>query len=171
MEIKIMKRDINLFEIYFLMLLIFFGCSTPTEKRCDNNLPPYNIDSSSSIIMFSDTNDVRIYPDPAIITGVAFKSDTLILYVQYSGGCREHYFKLFGYKGFMKSNPMQANIYLSHDSQNDPCEAWLSDTLKFDLTPLKNYYIYLYCERDPILLRIHEPGQKEPLLPLVRYEF
>jgi len=123
------------------------------------------------IRMFGDASNIVISTDWAIIKQASILFDTLFLKVEYSGGCKKHKFKLYGYKYFLKSYPVQADIYLSHNAQNDPCRALITETLKFNLAPLKNNYINTYGRKDPILLRIHEPGKQEPLLPLVRYEF
>ena len=63
--------------------------------------------------------------------------DMLKLFVQYSGGCEDHEFLLIGPNGFLESMPVQINVLLSHNANNDLCEAYLSEELMFDLKPLK----------------------------------
>ena len=62
--------------------------------------------------------------------------DYLYLHVNYGGGCRDHDFKLFR----LPTNPRQpeeVELMLSHDANEDMCEAWLSRWLIFSLKPLR----------------------------------
>jgi hypothetical protein len=70
--------------------------------------------------------------------------DMLKLFVQYSGGCEDHEFLLIGPTGFLESKPVQINLLLSHNANNDRCEAYLSEELEFDLTPLKIAWQQIY---------------------------
>jgi hypothetical protein len=98
-------------------------------------------------------------------------SDVLTLFVQYGGGCKPHDFRLFGSRRFLESYPVQADVFLSHNANGDACKALISDSLRFSLQRLKETYQMYYGEKETILLRFHEPGKQEPLMPLIRYEF
>lgn len=124
----------------------------------------------NSIIMFSDS--AFTFPkDGAKIEAIRIQGDLLTLEVAYGGGCKEHIFKLYGSKYFLKSNPPQTDVFLSHNSNGDMCDAWLRSTLSFDLYPLRKAYINTFHDNGPLYLRIHEPGMQEPLYPLVLYRF
>ena len=109
--------------------------------------------------------------DEAKIGSAIISSDVLTLFVQYGGGCKPHDLKLFGSRRFLESYPVQANVFLSHNANGDACKALISDSLRFSLQRLKETYQMYYGGRGTILLRLHEPGKQEPLLPLIRYEF
>ena len=68
----------------------------------------------------------------------AVEGDSLILDVSYSGGCSPHDFYLLGDCGWQASANPQMEAILVHDGHGDTCEAYLTQTLRFDLSPLRN---------------------------------
>jgi hypothetical protein len=75
---------------------------------------------------------------------ITLDQDRLTIDLSYSGGCRNHIFTLIGSNEFMESNPVRTDIVLSHNANDDPCEAWLREKLYFDLSPLKEAYQEAY---------------------------
>jgi hypothetical protein len=75
--------------------------------------------------------------DPLSISDVELVHDELAINITYSGGCEDHEFYLVGTKSFMESYPVQITILLSHNANNDPCDAVIHEQLQYDLTPLK----------------------------------
>lgn len=75
--------------------------------------------------------------DPYNFENVNLKGDVLELVVSYSGGCKTHDFVLQGDPRIMKSLPPQMNIVLQHNANADHCRAHITDTLRFDLTPVR----------------------------------
>ncbi len=65
------------------------------------------------------------------------EGDNLILLVQYGGGCREHEWKLKTNGAYAKSLPPQITLNLEHNANSDMCRALVTDTLKFNLEPLR----------------------------------
>jgi hypothetical protein len=61
----------------------------------------------------------------------------LELSVSYSGGCEEHFFKLYSDQMYMKSYPPQLNLFLEHIDNNDRCRAMIIKKLAFDLTGIE----------------------------------
>jgi hypothetical protein len=57
----------------------------------------------------------------------------LLIKCSFSGGCKEHSFKLYTDKSVMKSLPPQMNFNLNHQSNDDPCEAWKQEVLRFNI--------------------------------------
>ena len=153
------------FLVVLLIVFTAFGCdsSTPTDANVQISFP-------EGIIVFDYSNTPTIKVDRAKIESVSVRADMLTLWVAYGGGCQKHEFKLFGSSNFLESYPAQADVFLSHDANNDLCKAYIRDSVRFDLTPLKKTYQSFYGTRGPIRLRIHEPGKQEPFLPLV-YDF
>lgn len=69
---------------------------------------------------------------------VAVIDDSLSVNVSYGGGCEEHLFTLcWPSQSFMESDPVQVSLQIWHGGEPDMCEAYLTDTLSFDLSPLK----------------------------------
>jgi len=94
--------------------------------------------------------------------------DYLILKVMYSGGCKKHEIKVYTTGAIIKTNPPQAELFISHNSNNDGCEALITE-LKINLIELKYFYKANFNRIQIILLRIYEPNSINPLLPLLEY--
>ncbi len=83
--------------------------------------------------------------------------DSLKINVSYSGGCREHQFKLVAKNYFGDSTSPNAELILSHNSNMDPCEAYLTEEYSFILLPLQYEYIKKFGkESGEILLVLDE---------------
>lgn len=150
-------------RLHFLLIILYLsGCSAPTDTTDEEY---------KNIIIIKNINSANAKFNPAVINSALVRGDSLILNVSYGGGCKEHYFKLFGLEGIIKTNPPQAEIFLSHDSNNDMCEAWITEERQFQLTPLKEFIKNNYFYNGPLILRIYEPGGYEPFTPLPVYRF
>jgi hypothetical protein len=57
---------------------------------------------------------------------------------------------------FMESEPVQAGLFLRHESNDDMCEAYITETKKFDLTPIKELYQQMYGPHGSIQLDLFE---------------
>jgi hypothetical protein len=86
-------------------------------------------------------------------------NNTLKVKVGYSGGCKEHEFKLMWEGMFLESTPVQVELYLIHDSKGDKCEAYIQETLEFDLNPLKKSYNQAYQSSEGTII-IHVYGSE-----------
>ena len=71
---------------------------------------------------------------------VRVRGDSLVLDVQYSGGCAEHLFGLLIDSVFAESDPVQTRAWLLHDDRDDSCDGLLASRLSFDLAPLREAY-------------------------------
>lgn len=74
--------------------------------------------------------------------GASIDGDTLSVDVSYGGGCEEHEWVLcWPDQSFQESDPVQATLDIWHGIDSDTvCDAYLSETLTFDLAPLKAQY-------------------------------
>ena len=71
---------------------------------------------------------------------MSLTGNVLNLSVSYSGGCETHDFVLCWDEMYIKTQPMKIELYLSHNANNDTCEAWETETLDYDLTPVPLHY-------------------------------
>jgi hypothetical protein len=60
----------------------------------------------------------------------------LLVTLSYSGGCETHSWELCWDGSVAESYPMQVWLELGHDSGNDACEAYITETLRFDVTSI-----------------------------------
>jgi hypothetical protein len=152
-----------------LSLVIICGCEN--HNRYGSIYTPY-IPMENSIILFRDsTTLLSARMDGAWITQVSLLHDILTLTVKSGGGCALHDYTLYGDIRFIQSRPVQADVYLSHDSHGDRCDAIITNTVSFDLSALKRAYTAQFPNHGPLLLRIHEPLKDEPLQPFISYWF
>ena len=75
---------------------------------------------------------------PAIADG------TLTATVSFSGGCARHRFTLVVNSRFTASDPVQIEVTLAHEANDDRCEAYLTETYEFDLAPIEMHYRQVY---------------------------
>lgn len=96
--------------------------------------------------------------DTYTFRSIELDEDTLTLDISSSGGCQNHSFDLTWAGGFFESLPVQVDLHLYHDANNDSCEALLMKTLQFDLTPIKESYeeTYLDSETNKITLNFYD---------------
>jgi Pacifastin inhibitor (LCMII) len=80
--------------------------------------------------------------DVVSIEAVELAGDTLTIELDHSGGCGPNLLGLC-HGGFAESDPVQIQAYVAHESQ-DPCETVESETLTFDLVPLRQAYVEAY---------------------------
>lgn len=78
--------------------------------------------------------------DPYELVAASIEGDTLKATVSYGGGCRDHVFELQFDDAFIMMDPLRLTVTLLHEADEDPCEAWLTEDLEFDLTPVKDAY-------------------------------
>ena len=71
--------------------------------------------------------------DPFELRSLSFFETTLVIGVSYSGGCQEHGFELIWPEVTTMIYPPRYTVILNHNSKDDWCEAYPSDTLHFDL--------------------------------------
>ena len=99
-----------------------------------------------SQILLDESEYENAIRDDFSFINVYLAKDLLYLKISYSGGCVSHDFSLLGSGVFLESNPVKTSIVLSHEDNDDNCDSIITDTLVFDLTPLKDLYFESYTE-------------------------
>lgn len=115
-----------------------------TEIACEPD------DDSDAIVI----RECDVDTDRLNVTEIRTIKDTLEVDVGYSGGCEEHVFTACWDGAIMESSPLQARIIVEHNANEDACEAYISETLTFDLTPMRNFYNA--PEGTTIILRVED---------------
>jgi len=123
-----------------LSLFLLFGCKNNAPQTAKTEKEP----SKSALAMRAIITDpeVRISEKDIdfTVTEWNISGDTLLVGVQYGGGCKEHDWKMYFNGAIMKSLPPQAVLQLQHLVKDgpDPCRSIVRETLKFNLTSLKS---------------------------------
>ena len=92
--------------------------------------------------------------------------DSITLDVTYSGGCAEHDLSLYmSPAAFLESYPVQANLYLKHNDNDDACDGLISAEATFNLRVIAEFYRILYGRYDEIIINVFDyfedaPGKK-----------
>ncbi|HBH97031.1 MAG TPA: hypothetical protein DDX89_04475 [Candidatus Omnitrophica bacterium] len=82
----------------------------------------------------------EVQGDPFELMSVRIDGDVLVCQVSYVGGCAAHQFASSWWIGFRESDPVQADVGLVHDAGGDACRDTITETLRFDLMPMKEAY-------------------------------
>ena len=127
-------NDLNraMLPALLLGMLAASGCrDSPTEP----------VVSENSVVV----DDGRDYgDDPYVVNSAAVEGDRLNLSVSYGGGCRKHVFTLVISKSFRESDPVQLSAVLAHHANGDPCEAYPTESISFDLGLVRTRYQSFY---------------------------
>lgn len=100
--------------------------------------------------------------DGVFINAAAVVGNELNVSMEYGGGCEMHLTGLCWDGAFQESDPVQVQAFIAHESNDDPCEALLSEERTFDLASLAEAWIEGY-QTDHGTIIIHLEGWQEPL--------
>jgi hypothetical protein len=75
--------------------------------------------------------------DPIYLHEAFVDGDCLQIKISYSGGCKEHTIDLARMHPWTASSSTVPTFEIRHNANGDMCEAYFTQELRFDLTPLK----------------------------------
>lgn len=104
-------------------------------------------------IQFTDLRPDELRRAPWSLLGVRPEGSVLWLHVGFSGCQPDHVFSLWMSGGFQESMPPRAHVSLVHETE-EACDAYFTDTLRFDLGPLWGRYVDQYGP-GPLILVLH----------------
>lgn len=122
-------------------------------------------------VVVLDGPPVEGYPaDLVVLGGATLDPPYLVLETRYGGGCGRHDLDVVVLPAWRESYPVQVDLDLAHEDHDDPCDALVDRTVRFDLTPLAEAYGARYGT-GPGALELHlapaSGGQRQAL----RWEF
>lgn len=106
-------------------------------------------------VQFSTLPPDQLQKSTFQLNDVTILSDTITLDISYSGGCHSHDLVLYMTPTFLESYPVQASLYLYHNDFNDPCDAWLTRSISFNVEQIAKLYKSHYGEYDDIILNVY----------------
>ena len=118
------------------------------------------------VVVLDDVAPASLQLDSFTLREVRIEGRTLLVDVSHSGGCAEHGYQLYmSPASFDESAPVQASLWLQHEDNDDPCDGIMSETLRFDLSPVLDLHRELYGRDDEVILNVYgffegEPGEK-----------
>jgi hypothetical protein len=119
------------------------------EKR-EKGMAMNTLDIDNSYVWPSGTDPFQL------LSAQITEQDSLVLEVEYGGGCKEHVFKLISNGMMKKSMPPQCTLYLEHENNDDMCRALLRQKVSF-------YIGNLAPNGETVVVQLHEhalEGQK-----------
>ncbi len=131
--------------------------------------PFETLDSLTGEIQPVTADPLTLQNDPFQLDTAWIEEHVLHVDVHYGGGCQEHEWTMYmAPPAFLESYPVQANLFLSHEGNNDACEAWIAEHLTFDLRPVEHLFMLSYGDGGPLYLNLYhyftdEPGERERL--------
>ncbi len=99
-----------------------------SERKARKSEMPFNKVTPEELKTLKSKNDAFF------ITNAFIWEDVLHVTAQYGGGCKKHEFQLVWDGTESKSMPPQISLSLIHNSNNDPCEALVSQELQIVLS-------------------------------------
>lgn len=105
--------------------------------------------------------------DPFEASQPKLKGDVLQLDVSYGGGCEDHFFTAYSTGKFDDASPVNIDLFISHDANNDSCEAYLSEQLEIDLSTIKEAFLVTYPDAESRVMNIRIKNQKM----MITYQF
>jgi len=133
-----MKRSNFLILIAVLSIVtgIMFSCHQEDDDLETCRKIEFNNGVFDNGVMDGSTNIVEF----------DFQKNCLELTFSYGGGCEEHKIDLAA-RGWIKTNPPRVEARIIHDNR-DPCDALLTETILFDLEPLR------YADNEELIIEI-----------------
>ncbi len=145
------RRKLFSFVLFLLVVQIIGINSNGLETSGNNDVESIIISNSLYDSAPRDTYNIE---------QLKLEGDQLQVNITYGGGCENHTFRLIGSDEYAESYPVQTSVLLSHDANDDPCEALLGETLVFTLLPLAQRYRELYRVNSDVIT-IHLTGGSE----------
>jgi hypothetical protein len=148
------------------VLIMAAGLSTCADPAGPGDLP-----GDPDRIAVALGSEPSSYPrDPWELVAGAVEEDTLRLEVRYSGGCREHDFRLVAvnaWDGLHSQGPLPTvavDVLLAHEDRDDACDAIVATTLRFGLDPLRQAFTATFGNGPArLMLRLIDGRRDGPL--------
>lgn len=125
-------------------------------SRYSVRLIEFHPENYSKRVKITNAAPESLQLDSFYIDSATIQGDILTLSVESGGGCRRHIYNLYASNTFLESYPVQINVFLKHDAQDDPCKAIITDTVTFNMSPIALLYKQYYQDQGPIILNIYQ---------------
>lgn len=121
--------------ILVALAILMVSCDESDTEKISKGISTrqVTVDQDSFDLAWSSLQAEAPLSDPFELNSLAHLGTKLIVGVSYSGGCEEHGFELIWPEVVTMIYPPRYTVILNHDANDDRCEAYLSDTLHFDL--------------------------------------
>jgi hypothetical protein len=144
--------NINIKLILVLCILFLFQCAS--QKYIEETY------SREDGIILANKKSIESYKfDRYTLNDIRVNENYITVNVSFSGGCRNHVFNLIAKEYFGDSSRPEVKLVLSHDSNFDPCESYVTEDHIFSVLPLKYAFIKSFEKESGSILLILEENE------------
>jgi hypothetical protein len=118
-----------------LVLLIGIAMISCRKDAKSDDLTSH-ITLKRSVTEYFDMISANGSGDPFELKDFSVDGDSAFITVSYSGGCQRHTFEIIWSETYYKTNPPETGLIVIHDAHGDRCEAYITETLAFNLKEL-----------------------------------
>ncbi|MEO9804558.1 MAG: hypothetical protein ABJF04_14985 [Reichenbachiella sp.] len=117
-------------------LFLFSSCEESAVDQTSSlkGISKVTVDQKQFEITWENLQSDRQSSDPFKLKTLRHEDSILFIDVAYSGGCSIHNFELVWPEVTTMIYPPRYTVVLMHGANDDSCEAYLSETLQFDLS-------------------------------------
>ncbi len=148
----------NLIVLFLVVMLSSCMQDNATDNLslAETNIQLYNDATIYQSIIGSRGEEIS---DAFLIDSAYIVGDWLTLRVNYSGGCNQHSFAAYWSNAWNYSEPPQTHILITHNANQDYCEAWITQELSINLSWLMNGNI-----ENPMILIIQNGSNNQDFI-------
>jgi hypothetical protein len=126
----------NLFYLAMaFMPILILSCDQEEPKDIESETNVRLNKSSSDFADIFDNSSAE-HSDPFELNYVELEEGIIKISVSYSGGCQLHIFTITWDEIISSSNPPGINLIITHNANNDNCEAYITEVLEFSMDHL-----------------------------------
>ena len=126
-------------QILFIAVLALVSCHQKKAAKTPGEATPLKISGTAiKEVIIDNTIDLTNSGAMYTIDSAHIMGDVLSVFVNYSGGCKEHTWDAYSNGMFAKSLPPKIYVQLKHINNDDMCRQLINEELKFNITKLKN---------------------------------
>ncbi len=121
-------------KTFLLVIISFLAFACKTEKiMTDAEMAKTEKTDDKRLKIVASLGDKVFENDLYSITNIRMEENTMLIDINYSGGCEKHVFKVIGLPLNSQSVQPIRQIQLVHLSNNDRCKKMISQTLEIDM--------------------------------------
>lgn len=121
----------------FIVISMFsVACHKKATKQTDETTPKEEAKTAQEVKV-DPAADMAATGSAYKLDSISLKGDVLSVYVNYSGGCKDHSFELVSNGMYAKSLPPQLSLCLKHTGNDDMCKKLVMQELKFDISKVR----------------------------------
>ncbi len=130
-------------SLVFALSVLFSAChkkamTASIASSTTNKASSKTTTEIKSVIVDHKLDIMNIGGATVNVDSLAISGDILSVFVNYSGGCKEHSFDLYSNAMYAKSLPPKLKLFLKHTNNDDGCRELVNAELKFNIVGTKS---------------------------------